>query len=96
MGLAAVTIDRCDRCSLFWLDANELQNMVLALAKTNYRSEQRRRDEEQGFDPLAAGVAATVPANLSAIANPLSRWMRPGAGAPQVVAQILLDLLSSV
>jgi Zn-finger nucleic acid-binding protein len=39
MGIAAIQIDRCDPCALVWLDANELQNMVLALAKTNYRSE---------------------------------------------------------
>lgn len=49
MGIGAIQIDRCDACSLIWLDADELQNMVLALAKTNYRSdaawqEARKRD----------------------------------------------------
>lgn len=39
MGLAAIQINRCDPCSEIWLDADELQNMVLALAKSNYRSE---------------------------------------------------------
>jgi len=44
MGLAALLIDRCDRCILVWLDTDELQNMVLALAKTNYRSQRAMRD----------------------------------------------------
>jgi Zn-finger nucleic acid-binding protein len=39
MGIAVIQIDRCNPCALVWLDADELQNMVLALAKTNYRSE---------------------------------------------------------
>lgn len=39
MGIAAIQIDRCDSCSLVWLDADELRNMVLALARTNYRAE---------------------------------------------------------
>jgi Zn-finger nucleic acid-binding protein len=49
MGIGAIQINRCDACTLLWLDADELQNMVLALAKTNYRTEaawqeSRRRD----------------------------------------------------
>jgi len=44
MGLAAILIDRCDRCILVWLDTDELQNMVLALARTNYRAQRAMRD----------------------------------------------------
>jgi len=62
MGIGGIQIDRCDPCALVWLDADELQNMVLALAKDNYRSEaawqesQRERLEMtgvggQGADP---------------------------------------------
>ncbi len=45
MELAAIPIDRCDACSLLWLDAEELQKMVLALAKSNHRSELGRQRE---------------------------------------------------
>ena len=38
MGIGAIEIDRCEPCTLVWLDADELQNMVLALAQSNYRS----------------------------------------------------------
>ncbi len=61
MGLAAVTIDRCGRCSSLWLDADELQNMVLALAKSNWRSEARRRQERDRLDPLKHGLAVGIP-----------------------------------
>jgi Zn-finger nucleic acid-binding protein len=44
MGLVAILIDRCDRCILVWLDTDELQNMVLALARTNYRTQRALRD----------------------------------------------------
>jgi len=48
MGIAAIQIDRCDPCSVVWLDADELQNMVLALAKTNYRSETAWEESKKG------------------------------------------------
>ena len=57
MGLAAVTIDRCDKCALLWLDAEELQNMLLALAQANYRSEQRRQAESAAVLPLHGSLA---------------------------------------
>jgi Zn-finger nucleic acid-binding protein len=44
MGLATVLVDQCDRCILVWLDTDELQNMVLALAKRNYRSQRAMRE----------------------------------------------------
>ncbi len=57
MGIAAIQIDRCDSCALVWLDANELQNMVLALAKTNYRSESEwQKSRRESVDILEAGA----------------------------------------
>jgi Zn-finger nucleic acid-binding protein len=48
MGMAAVQVDRCERCELVWLDGNELQNMVIALAQSNYRSQHSfQREQEQ-------------------------------------------------
>jgi Zn-finger nucleic acid-binding protein len=95
MGLAAVTIDRCDKCALLWLDADELQNMVLALAKTNYRSEKRARAETTAFQPLAAGAAAAVPGNFGPVAGwVLRRYQDHVAGdAKLAVAGTLLRLL---
>lgn len=96
MGLAAVTIDRCDKCALLWLDADELQNMVLALAQTNYRSEKRVRAELTDFQPLSAGVAAAVPGNLGVLAQTaLRRYQQDLAEqvSPSAVAQVLLGLL---
>jgi Zn-finger nucleic acid-binding protein len=52
MGMLAIQIDRCERCSLVWLDADELQNMVLAFAKDNYRSGAREKVTADAFDPL--------------------------------------------
>lgn len=43
MGWSAIPIDRCDRCSLVWLDSDELQNMILALAKSNYIRDRDRK-----------------------------------------------------
>lgn len=57
MGIAAIQIDRCDPCALVWLDADELQNMVLALAKSNYRSEAAWQESmRQRVDVAEAGV----------------------------------------
>jgi Zn-finger nucleic acid-binding protein len=58
MGLAAIPIDYCDLCALLWLDADELQSMVLALAKDNYRSERALHNEWARRIELAH---ATVP-----------------------------------
>ncbi|MBM3858038.1 MAG: hypothetical protein FJ395_00130 [Verrucomicrobia bacterium] len=55
LGLSAVTIDRCDACNRIWLDADELPNMLLALAKTNYRSAARAKLAESSL--LAGGLA---------------------------------------
>lgn len=67
MGLAAIQINRCDPCTEIWLDTDELQNMVLALAKSNYRSEsaleKSRREEmeiaEAGLRGANMGGSAT-------------------------------------
>lgn len=69
MGIAAIQIDRCDPCALVWLDADELQNMVLALAKTNYRTETARQESKKGdWDMI-------TPADLS---DPRAGTMRGG------------------
>ena len=48
MGIAAIQINRCDSCAEIWLDADELQNMVLALAQSNYRSESALEKSTRG------------------------------------------------
>ena len=59
MGLAAIQIDRCDPCSVVWLDTDELQNMVLALAKSNYRSERAMRETaKDAWDYVSPGMTA--------------------------------------
>lgn len=62
MNIAAIQIDRCDSCARVWLDAEELQNMVLALAKTNYRSqaawETSRRQDWDMITPAAQTAGA--------------------------------------
>jgi Zn-finger nucleic acid-binding protein len=65
LGLAVVTIDRCDKCTRVWLDADELPKMVLALAKTNYRLEESRRRVGEALDLGAAGVAGTSQAAVA-------------------------------
>jgi Zn-finger nucleic acid-binding protein len=57
MGYAAIPIDRCDGCALLWLDSDELQNIVLALAKSKYRVERTRKAEREAFDTSTVGVA---------------------------------------
>jgi Zn-finger nucleic acid-binding protein len=93
MGIGAIQIDRCDPCALVWLDADELQNMVLALAKTNYRSEDiYLREREESID---LGATASLPG-----AYPNTAWLFPdnnamdGTRAAIVAAQILLRLLA--
>lgn len=61
MGLAAILLDRCDRCESLWLDAEELQRMLVALARTNYRSERAlRRERETTHDIASAGMRGAV------------------------------------
>ena len=87
MGLAAIPIDRCDACALLWLDTDELQNMVLALAKSNYRSEQARQEEwhTDTEDFVSVGMVGTA-------APGSESWLfgvRP-SGAGMVVAEAVL------
>ena len=89
MGLAAIPIDRCDPCSLLWLDADELQNMVLALAKTNYRSESARLKE---WRTTADGFVSTAIAGLAAPGAHAWRFGRRGSGVEIVVAEALLSI----
>jgi Zn-finger nucleic acid-binding protein len=101
MGLAAVTIDRCDHCAALWLDADELQNMVLALAKSNHRSEKRLRREFTQFDPLQGG-ATTVPilggpAGLALVERSPETFQpkpeNPWLVAADTVVGILMDMM---
>jgi Zn-finger nucleic acid-binding protein len=88
MGMAAIPIDRCDRCSLLWLDADELQNMVLALAKTNYRSDQARLREWGAIKEEFVSTGMQGQASRS--------WVFGGSrglDAGSVVADTLLGLL---
>ena len=88
MGLAAVLIDRCDRCILVWLETDELQNMVLALAKTNYRSQQAIREAQNTeLDFVTPAMQAAAPYVRSG--NWLFRGNLPEGLA---VAQTLLRL----
>jgi len=87
MGMAAILIDRCNPCAVVWLDSDELQNMVLALAKDNYRSERARRRESASRMEIAH---AGIPAG----AGDGRLWLfddQPAAGAEVVVT--LLGLL---
>lgn len=88
MGLAAIPIDRCDACSLLWLDADELQNMVLALAKTNYRSDQARlkewRSTTDGF--VSVAISGLVPR------EPNSWLFRSQRAEDWVIAEAVLSL----
>ena len=91
MGIAAIQIDRCDPCALVWLDANELQNMVLALAKTNYRSESEWQKLQRGrVDILESGVQGASQVGRSYGSH---GWVFGGGGQTLVVAQTLLRLL---
>jgi Zn-finger nucleic acid-binding protein len=88
MGLAVILIDRCDRCILVWLETDELQNMVLALAKTNYRSQQAIR-EAQNTELDFVGPAMQAAAPYVRSGNWLFRDNLPEGLA---VAQTLLRL----
>jgi len=61
MGLAAIQIDRCDACALVWLDTDELQNMVLALAKSNYRSQRAMQEaSKNALDYVTPAMTAAA------------------------------------
>ncbi len=62
MGMTAIPIDRCDRCASLWLDADELQNMILALAKSNDQDTSRSKAMRDSFDPMAGNMALSAPA----------------------------------
>jgi len=91
MGIGAIQIDRCDPCALVWLDADELQNMVLALAKANHRSETAwQESKKQNWDII-------TPADLS---DPRARiagggrwWLYDAGGYQLGPAFQLLSLL---
>lgn len=58
MGIAAIQIDRCDGCNLVWLDANELQNMMLACAKSYRRSDAATKQAlDDAIGPVLTSVA---------------------------------------
>jgi Zn-finger nucleic acid-binding protein len=90
MGIAAIQIDRCDPCALVWLDADELQNMVLVLAKSNYRSESEweksQRERVDVVEPSVQGVCQIGRRQGS------YGWIFPRSTQPFVVAQTLLQL----
>jgi Zn-finger nucleic acid-binding protein len=91
MGIGAIQINRCDPCTLLWLDADELQNMVLALAKTNYRSEDTYlREKEESVD---GSSAALLPGGYAS-ANWLFPDQRLGVRGVVIAADILLRLLA--
>jgi Zn-finger nucleic acid-binding protein len=88
LGLSAIPIDRCDRCALLWLDADELQHMVLALAKDNYRSFRTLKRERE--DILDLGAALPLPARRS------GDWLfseNSDDRIPLVAAQLIQRLL---
>jgi Zn-finger nucleic acid-binding protein len=90
MGIAAIQINRCDPCTLLWLDADELQNMVLALAKTNYRSEAEWEQlQRERVDTAEAGVQA------AGIQPHYGRrgWLFAGSPETYVAARALISLL---
>ncbi|MGA2605378.1 MAG: zf-TFIIB domain-containing protein [Verrucomicrobiia bacterium] len=89
MGIGAIQIDRCDPCAELWLDADELQNMVLALAKSNYRSEvawEKSKREEMDIGEAGVQGAGTVGVGRYG-------WLFPGGRSAIVPAINLLRLL---
>jgi Zn-finger nucleic acid-binding protein len=89
MGIGAIQIDRCDRCDLVWLDTDELQNMVLALAKSNSRS-------EQDFQRLVRERIDVTPVAMRQVAPFGKQWLFADSDGSQiglVLAQTLLQLI---
>ncbi|MGD1017804.1 MAG: zf-TFIIB domain-containing protein [Verrucomicrobiia bacterium] len=90
MGMAAIQINRCDPCAELWLDADELQNMVLALAKSNYRSDAaRERSQREEMDIGEAGVQAAEMGGAAAHRG----WLFAGQGSVVAPALSLLNEL---
>ena len=88
MGIAAIQIDRCDSCSLVWLDADELQNMVLALARSNYRAEADwQKSSRDRVDIVEMGIQD------SAQLGRTHTWMFSGRNQNLVLAGRLLRAL---
>ncbi len=91
MGIGAIQIDRCDPCALMWLDADELQNMVLALAKTNYRAETAWQESKERDWDIITPVDLSDPGVRATGGGP---WWLYGAGDYQLgPAFSLLSLL---
>ena len=92
MGLGAIEMDRCEQCTSVWLDADELQNMVLALAKDNYRSAARKSIMADTFDPMVGNMAVSAPADYVWLFDQRIKDKRDIRN--QVSAEVLLSLLS--
>ena len=87
LGIGAIQIDRCNPCNLVWLDTNELQNMVLAMAQSNYRSERILKSEREGILDLTQG-------NLPPVVHANNLWLFRGPqSGPETVAIVALQLL---
>jgi Zn-finger nucleic acid-binding protein len=86
MGLGAIQIDRCNACSEVWVDATELQNMVIALAQSNYRSEDGFRRGQESRLSLGMGGGQSGENEPD---DGLSDEISDGAFAAQVLVQLL-------
>jgi len=87
MSLGAIQIDRCDSCALVWLDANELQNMLLALAKSNYHSERAMKLEREGDLDLMQDC-------LPPVGRTGNLWLFPGSeNGPDAAVSVAIQLL---
>lgn len=91
MGIGMIQIDRCDACALVWLDADELQNMVLALAKTNYRSA-TAWEESQRRDVDIVSPAVQTASQVGRMQRSRG-WLFTGSGSRLTPALSLLSLL---
>ena len=92
MGIAAIQINRCDPCAELWLDADELQNMVLALAQSNYRSESAWEESQRAsLDIAEAGVQGAR--TIAEVGDGRYGWLFPGQRTAIVPAINLLGLL---
>lgn len=91
MGIAAIQINRCDPCAELWLDSDELQNMVLALAKSNYRSASAWEESQRAsLDIAEVGVQGA-----RTVGGGRCGWLFPGQRTAIVPAINLLSLLLS-